>query len=92
MTPRARGIPKSVHTSQQRAFCALMREARLKAGLTQHELAKLIRKPQSFVAKYEGGERRLDVVEFVAIAQALGVDPVKLLRALVRAGSRTLTL
>ena len=39
--------------------------------------------PQSFVAKYEGGERRLDVIEFIAIAQALGADPFKLLRELV---------
>jgi len=36
--------------------------------------------PQSFIAKYEGGERRIDVVEFIAIARALGADPVKLFR------------
>lgn len=32
-------------------------------------------RPQSFVAKYEGGERRLDVVEFIEVCEALGVDP-----------------
>jgi hypothetical protein len=42
------------------------------------------RKHQSFVAKYEGGERRLDVVEFLVAAGALGADPVKLLRGLIR--------
>lgn len=36
-----------------------------------------------FVAKYEGGERRIDVAEFVAIVRAIGADPVKLLRDLI---------
>jgi hypothetical protein len=35
-------------------------------------------RPTAVVAKYEGGERRIDVVEFIAIARALGADPVKL--------------
>ena len=58
--------------------------ARKKAGLTQHDVAKRLRKPQSFVAKYEGGERRIDVVEFIAIMRVIGADPVRLLRALLR--------
>lgn len=84
MAPRARGIGKSVHSADQSAFCELMIAARKKAGLTQHELARRLNKPQSFVAKYEGDERRIDVVEFVVIASAMGVDPIGLLRALVR--------
>jgi hypothetical protein len=43
--------------------------------------------PQSFIAKYERGERRLDVVEFVAITRAIGADPLQILRALLK--SRT---
>jgi transcriptional regulator with XRE-family HTH domain len=43
-------------------------------------LAKKLGRPQSFVAKYEGGERRIDVVGFVAIARALDADPVKVFR------------
>ena len=82
MTSRARGIEKSVHSPEQAAFCELMINARKKAGLTQHEVAKRLRKPQSFIAKYEGGERRIDVVEFLAITRAIGADPVKILRAL----------
>jgi transcriptional regulator with XRE-family HTH domain len=58
--------------------------ARKNAGLTQHDVAKRLRKPQSFVAKYEGGERRIDVVEFIAIMRVIGADPVRLLRALLR--------
>lgn len=88
MTFSTRGIGKSVHSSDQAAFCDLMIKARKAAGLTQHALAARLKRPQSFVAKYEGGERRLDVVEFVSIAQAIGADPVKLLRGLIKAAAR----
>ena len=83
MTSSARGFGKTVHSSEQAAFCALMVAARKQAGLTQHELARRLKRPQSFVAKYEGGERRIDVIEFVAIVRAIGADPVKLLRDLI---------
>jgi transcriptional regulator with XRE-family HTH domain len=55
-------------------------EARKQAGVTQTELAAQLQRPQSFVAKYEGRERRLDVAEYLMIARALGADPYKLLR------------
>ena len=84
MAPRGRGIIKSIHSEAQKAFCALIVGARNDAGLTQKEVAKRLRTTQSFVAKYEGGERRVDVVEFITIAQAIGADPVRLLGALLR--------
>jgi transcriptional regulator with XRE-family HTH domain len=82
MASRARGIKKSLRSPAHLAFCELMVRARQGAQLTQHQLARRLKKPQSFVAKYEGGERRLDVVEFLAIARALGADPVRILKAL----------
>jgi transcriptional regulator with XRE-family HTH domain len=82
MAPRARNLQKSVHSADQLALCELLIQARRKAGLTQHELAKRLQKPQSFVAKYEGGERRVDVVEFVFICRTIATDPVKLLKKL----------
>jgi transcriptional regulator with XRE-family HTH domain len=85
MATRARKLDKSVHSEGQSAFSKLMIEARKSARLTQHELAKRLHKPQSFVAKYEGGERRIDVVEFVTVCQAIGADPAKLLKALIKA-------
>jgi hypothetical protein len=48
-------------------------------------LADRLHKPQSFVAKYEGGERRIDVVEFLTVCQAIGADSAKLLKALKNA-------
>lgn len=83
MTPRRRGLTKSVSSDWQAAFCSLMIDARKSAKLTQQEVAERLKKPQSFVAKYEGGERRLDVVEFLEISRALGADPVRLLNRLV---------
>src|SRR3977135_3507480 len=86
MTSATRGIGKSVHSPDQAAFCELMVGARKAAGLTQQALALRLKKPQSFVAKYEGGERSIDVVEFIAISRALGTDPLKLMASLVTSG------
>ena len=49
----------------------LLVEARRDAGLTQVALAKKLGRPQSFVSKFERGERRLDVTEFLDVARAL---------------------
>jgi transcriptional regulator with XRE-family HTH domain len=80
---RAPKSPKSLRSAEHRALCALLRSARRKAGLNQTELALRLGKPQSYVAKYEGGERRLDVVEFLAVARAIGADPTRLIRSLL---------
>jgi transcriptional regulator with XRE-family HTH domain len=84
MASRARGIGKSIYTARQGAFCELLIAARKKAGLTQQEVAQRLKRPQSFVAKFEGGERRLDVVEFLAVAKAIEADPVRIIRNLMR--------
>ncbi len=71
---------KSVHSRKYRVFLEKLVEARKAAGLTQQQLADKLGRPQSFVAKYEGGERRLDVVEFIEIAKLLGADPQEIIR------------
>lgn len=75
---------KSIHSEAQARLGALLVRARQRAGLTQQDLARRVGKPQSFVSKVETGERRLDIVEFVALARALEVDPVGLMRRLIR--------
>ena len=60
--------------------------ARRAACLTQAEVADKLSRPQSFVSKYEQGERRLDVVEFVAVCRALGVDPLVMLKNVIGHG------
>jgi len=71
---------KSVFTKEYEVFLKGLITARTKAGITQQDLARRLGKPQSFVSKYERRERRLDVVEFVTIARAIGVDPRRIVR------------
>ena len=73
---------KSIHSPQHQKLRELLIAARKKAGLTQAEVAERLGRPQSFVAKYEGGERRLDVIEFILVARVLGADPARIMRAL----------
>lgn len=72
-------MQKSLRTPRQILLQTLLVKARKAKGLTQAELAEALNKPQSFVAKYENGERRIDVVEFVDITAALGVSTADLL-------------
>lgn len=67
-------MQKSVHSEQYKKVLDWLIAARKDAGLTQQQVADQLSKPQSFVAKYEGGERRLDIVEFVEISRVLGVE------------------
>jgi len=71
---------KSSSIRQQRKLQKLLVEARQRAGLTQVEVARRLKQPQSFVSKYESGDRNLGVVEFLAVAKALEADPVRVLR------------
>jgi len=74
---------KTLRSAEYTRVLGLLADARHKAGLTQHDVAARLEKPQSFIAKYENGERRLDVVEFVTIARALDADPLKLFKGLL---------
>ena len=76
-------MQKSLKSPEYERLIALLVAVRKKADIRQQALAKKLGKPQSFVAKYEGGERRIDLVEFIAIARALDSDPVKLFREFV---------
>ncbi len=58
----------TVHSARYKEFLKRLREARVDAGLTQMEVARALRKPQSFVSKCESGERRVDVVELERFA------------------------
>lgn len=67
-------VKKALYERSYAAFTDLLREERKKAGLTQAMLAKKLRRPQSYVSKYERGDRRLDVIEFLEVARLLGFD------------------
>lgn len=69
---------KTLRSTEHARFLDLLIQARHGAGLTQQTLAKRLSRPQSFVAKYENGERRIDIIEFATIARAMGADPLEL--------------
>ncbi|MFA5879009.1 MAG: helix-turn-helix transcriptional regulator [Candidatus Margulisiibacteriota bacterium] len=64
---------KTIHSEQQKKLQALLQKLRKEAGLKQSEVAALLSKPQSFVSKYEAGERRLDFVELIYICNAVNI-------------------
>jgi transcriptional regulator with XRE-family HTH domain len=75
-------ILKSIYSDEYQRLLRLLVEARTSAKLTQSEVAARLVRPQSFVSKYERGERRLDVVEYLRVSRAVGADPFRLLKAL----------
>jgi transcriptional regulator with XRE-family HTH domain len=67
-------VEKSIYSAEYQRLCAVLRELRREAGLTQVQVAARLDVPQSFVSKYESGERRLDVIELRHVARVLGVS------------------
>nr|WP_246718729.1 helix-turn-helix transcriptional regulator [Microvirga terrestris] len=70
----------STHPDLYRRILALLVQTRKAAGLTQTEVARRLGQRQTFVSKYELGERRLDVAEYIEISRAIGADPHALIR------------
>jgi ribosome-binding protein aMBF1 (putative translation factor) len=77
-------VTRSAFSRKHEHFRKLLVEARRNAGLTQVALAKKLGHPQSFVSKFERGERRLDVIEFLEVARALFLDPARIIADLER--------
>ncbi|TIL61919.1 MAG: helix-turn-helix transcriptional regulator [Mesorhizobium sp.] len=75
-------MPKSLRSPRHRRFLAQLISLRKAKGLTQAQVAEKLGRPQSFVAKYEGGERRLDVIEFLDVTAVLNADPCEILLSL----------
>lgn len=76
-----RGHVKSLHDDGAYAvLVAMIVQKRRAAGLSQQALAERLGWQQSIVAKIETVQRRMDVVEFLQIASALGFDPVRMVR------------
>ncbi|QOV23983.1 helix-turn-helix domain-containing protein [Anabaenopsis elenkinii] len=76
-------MSKSVFTQRYNRFRQLLIKARQSAGLTQSQLSSKLSRPQSYVSKYERGERRLDLIEFLEIAEALQVEPETFIKTLL---------
>jgi transcriptional regulator with XRE-family HTH domain len=76
----------ALHSPTYDRFRGLITQARKDAGLTQAELSERVGRPQSFVSKYECGERRLDVIEFLQVCKALKINSQSIIREIVKGG------
>jgi len=77
-------VKRNRYSHDEQSLRRLLREARLAKHLTQSELAEKLGTPQSFVSKYESGERLLSFVDVVTICRLLQLDPVKLMNNYLR--------
>ena len=77
-------MTKSVFTKDYNYFRELLIKSRKEVGLKQSEVAHKLQKPQSFVSKYESGERRLDVIEFIEISEVLNINPIDIIKELIK--------
>lgn len=68
-------MTKSLHTPEYAGLIRILVDTRKQAGMTQQDVADRLGKPQSYVAKVEGGERRLDIVELIVLAKAMRAEP-----------------
>lgn len=72
-------MTKTIRSSGHEALCGALIAARKAAGMTQSDLAKKLKCHQSFVARIESGDRRIDVIEMIVLARAIGTDTARLL-------------
>ena len=79
-----RAATKWIQTGHYQVVGAALAAARQRANLTQVQLAKRLRKPQSAISAIEAGMRRVDLVEFLAIVRVLEGDPVEIFAEIVR--------
>lgn len=77
-------MTQSTHTKKYKKLQVLLIEARKGKGLTQADVAANLSKPQSYVSKYESGERRIDLIEFLEIVEVLKLDPNVFIRKLIK--------
>ena len=72
----------SVYSDEYQRVINALKKARKEKGITQAQLAEALGKPQSFIAKVESGERRLDVVEFVHLARLVEADVQRIINSI----------
>ncbi len=75
-------MAQSAFSKEYAHFRAVLRAARKNAQLTQRDVETRLDLYSNFVSKVETGERRLDVIEFLALAKALDIDPVEIIKEL----------
>ena len=75
---------KALRSPAARAIAAVIARTRTRRGLSQRDLAALLKRPHSVIGMIESNQRQVNVPEFIAIAEALGTEPADLFRQLMR--------
>lgn len=73
-------VKRNRYADSEQHLRRILRDTRMSKGLKQEELAEMLKVPQSFVSKYESGERMLTFVETVSICLAMNITPDTLLK------------
>lgn len=63
---------RTIHTKEYAVFIERMKKARLESGLRQIDVAKKMKRPQSYISRVESGEYRLDILEVKRFAKIYG--------------------
>jgi transcriptional regulator with XRE-family HTH domain len=73
-----------LRSARHRRLIEAIVEARRASGLSQRALAVRLRRSPSYISKFEAGERRLEVCEFVDVCNAVGADPAEVIQRIKR--------
>ena len=76
-------LSKSLYSDRWEQLLGILKRIRKEKGLTQVELAKILQRPQSLIAKIEAGERKLDVCQFLDYVEAIGGNPTAIIQELL---------
>ena len=76
-------LSKSLYTDRWGQLLGILKQVRKEQGMTQVELAKILHRPQSLIAKIESGERKLDVCQFLDYVEAIGGNPTAIIQELI---------
>ena len=75
---------ESIATKRHQQLIEILIDARKQKGIRQAELARRVGKTQTFVARFEAGQRRIDAIELLALCEIIGIDPVKVVRKVLK--------
>jgi len=81
-------MPDLLRTRRYEALRSILKKARSKLGLSQADLASRIGRPQTYISDIETGVRRIDVIEFLRLAEVLEIDPARTIAAVGRVRDR----
>ena len=77
---------RTIRSKRHKRLIELVLAERKHAGIRQVQLAKKLKRSQTWIARVESGERRLDVIELIELAEAIGFDAPGMVEAVQKGG------